>query len=267
MIDKGKRSVLGTLVDVVDYESALVRILEAAKASEPLAAGFMSVHAVVTAHFDPGYRARLNRFELVCPDGQPVRWGLNWLHGAGLKDRVSGPDLSFQLYGAAEREGLSIYFYGTRPETLDLLGQRLHREYPKLKIAGAEPGLYREVSETERREIVDRIRASGADILYCGLGCPKQEIFAYENRSELRMPILCIGAALDFHAGVKSRAPEWMSSRGLEWVHRLASEPRRLAGRYLKMNPIYLSLLTLQKFGVKRFPAELPEPEPGTYIG
>lgn len=252
MIDRGKRNVLGVLVDVVDYEGAVERIITAAREETPYAVSALAVHGVMTGVSDKPHRYRLNHLDLVTPDGQPVRWALNLLHGTDLSEPVSGPDLAPRLCEAAAAARLPIYFYGSDRDTLDRLADRMTQRFPGLVIAGLEPSKFRTTSPEEKLEIARRIRESGAKLAFVGLGCPRQEAFAYEYREALGMPVVAVGAAFDYHAGKLKRPPEWARRRGLEWLFRLLQEPRRLWRRYLVLNPIYVSLLALQKIRLWR---------------
>jgi N-acetylglucosaminyldiphosphoundecaprenol N-acetyl-beta-D-mannosaminyltransferase len=169
----------------------------------------------------------------------------------GLRERVYGPVLTLKVLAAAADQGLPVFFYGSRQEVLDRLVANLEDRFPSLKIAGAEPSKFRTVNAEEKAQITDRISHSGAQITFVGLGCPRQEIFAYEYRDQLRMPLLAVGAAFDYHAGLLVEPPAWMQSWGLQWLYRLLQDPRRLWARYLKLNPLYLALLVRQmmKFG------------------
>jgi exopolysaccharide biosynthesis WecB/TagA/CpsF family protein len=249
-----KRSVLGVLVDPADYATAVDRVVAAAREGRPLAVSALAVHGVMTGYGDAEHRARLNRLDLVVPDGQPVRWALNLLHGAGLRDRVYGPTLMLRICERAAREGLGIYLYGSTPEVLEKLSQGLRRRFPELAISGAEPSRFRRLSPAEKAEVVERVRGSGARIVFVGLGCPRQEVWAYEYRDALSLPVIAVGAAFDFHAGLKAQAPRWMQDRGLEWLFRFASEPRRLWRRYLLLNPAFVALLGAQYLGLRDFP-------------
>jgi exopolysaccharide biosynthesis WecB/TagA/CpsF family protein len=246
MRDDGKRNVLGVGIDVVDYEAAAARVLDAARARGGLAVSAMAVHGVMSGALDAAHRYRLTRLDLLVPDGQPVRWALNSLYGAALVERVYGPELMLRLCERASREGVAIFLYGSRPEVLAHLTARLQARFPALRIAGAEPSRFRRLTAAERAAVVDRIRGSGAGITFVGLGCPRQEVWAYEYRELLGMPIVAVGAAFDFHAGNLPQAPAALQRRGLEWLFRLAHEPRRLWRRYLLLNPAYLALLALQ---------------------
>lgn len=246
MIDRGKRNILGVRIDEVDYEGAVERIAVAAREGRPLGVSALAVHGVMTGALDLEQRHRLNQLGLVVPDGQPVRWALNLLHRAGLRERVYGPELMLRVCQRAAEDGLPVYLYGSTPEMLTALQERLLAKYPKLIIAGAEPSRFRPVTPEERQEVVARILASGAKITFVGLGCPRQEVWVYEMLAHLPMPMLAVGAAFAFHAGQLEQAPPTMQKWGLEWLFRLYREPARLWRRYVYLNPMYLGLLFLQ---------------------
>ncbi len=212
----------------------------------------LAVHGVMTGALDEAHRTRLNALDVVLPDGQPVRWGLNLLFGDGLRDRVCGPELMLHVCRMCAAEGLPIAFYGNKPEVLAELSANLAARFPALQIAAAIPSLFRRVTETEQADIARQIEQSGARVLFVGLGCPRQEVWLYENRSRLRMPMLAVGAAFDFHANRLSVAPRWMRDHGLEWSYRLMQEPRRLWRRYLLLNPLYLLMLGAQALRLGR---------------
>lgn len=252
MIDRGKKRVLGVAVNVVNYEGAADMILRAATERRSLAVSALAVHGVMTGALDPEQKYRLNRLDLVTPDGQPVRWALRILYGERLPDRVYGPALTESVLSRAAQEGISVYLYGSRPEVLDSMGVNFAQRYPDLVIAGQEPSRFRQLSEEEHLDVRDRIRRSGAGIVLVGLGCPRQEVFVYEHARAVGIPMMAVGAAFDFHAGTLKQAPRWMQDRGLEWVFRLMMEPRRLWRRYLLLNPMYLAMLAGQKAGLLR---------------
>jgi len=256
MIDRGKRNVLGVLVDAVDYEAAEAKVLAAARERRPLALTALAVHGVMTGVQDRAHGARLNGFDVVTPDGQPVRWALNLLHGSGLADRVYGPTLTLRVLRRCAEEGLPVYLYGSTHETLARLVPAVQTLFPSLKIAGAEPSKFRRVRPGEDVEIASRIRSSGARLVLVGLGCPRQEVFAFAMRPLLDMPLIAVGAAFDYHAGRLGRPPRWMQRYGLEWVWRFGLEPRRLWRRYLLLNPAYLARLSAQK--TRLWPATPP---------
>ena len=256
-----KRNVLGVGVDAVNYREAVTRVADAAAEGRPLAVTALAVHGVMTGVLDPEHRHRLNRLDLVVPDGQPVRWALNLLHGVQLRDRVYGPTLTLEVCAEAARRGLPVYFYGSRPEVLTELTRRLGDRFPTLVIAGAEPSKFRTLSAAEKTDVIARIHGSGARIVFVGLGCPRQEVWAYEYRDALSMPVLAVGAAFDFHAGLLRQAPPGLQRLGLEWAYRLYREPKRLWRRYAYLNPLYVAHVALQATGVRQYdPAGAPAP-------
>lgn len=262
MIDKGKQNLLGVYVDAVDYEASVDKIVAAAAERRPLAVSALAVHGVMTGATDDEHRHRLNSLELVVPDGQPVRWGLNLLHKAGLSDRVYGPNLMLETCRAAERHDLAIYLLGGTDDLLADLTRNLKERFPRLVIARARASRFRTLSVGEKHELIDDINDSGASIVCVGLGCPRQEVWAYEFKDHIRMPVLAVGAAFNFHAGLLDQAPEPLQRYGLEWLYRLVKEPIRLWRRYLVLNPYYLGLLGAQHFGLgkRRFDPTNTEP-------
>jgi exopolysaccharide biosynthesis WecB/TagA/CpsF family protein len=242
--------VLGIRISAVDYDAATERILRAARQRQPLAVSALAVHGVMTGAFDATHRHRLNEIDLVVPDGQPVRWALNCLHSAELPDRVYGPNLMLELCRRAADEALSVFLFGGDETMLAELAARLQTLVPKLEIAGTRASRFRTLNTDERSALVDEIRASGAQLAFVGIGCPRQEVFVYELRNSLAMPLVAVGAAFPFHAGRLPQAPLWMQRRGLEWLFRLATEPRRLWRRYVYLNPVFIVLLVLQWSGV-----------------
>ncbi len=246
MIDHGKRNLLGIGINAVDYEAAVDTIVNAAIERRPMGVSALAVHGVMTGVLDRQHCYRLNQLELVVPDGQPVRWGLNLLHRVGLKDRVYGPNLTLKVCEAAAGKDLPIFLFGGTESMLTRFRNRLETLYPTIKIVGVEPSKFRRLNTQERDELAERILQTGARLTLVGIGCPRQEVWAYEFRELLSMPILAVGAAFAFHAGELSQAPRWMQDKGLEWFYRLTREPKRLWKRYVFLNPAYLTLLGLQ---------------------
>lgn len=259
MINKGKHSILGINVHAVDYEYAVATIVRAAQHQSPCSVSALAVHGVMTGFMDPVHARRLNGLDLVVPDGQPVRWALGWLHQRHLPDRVYGPNLTLKVAEAFAEKGLSIFLYGSKQETLDKFAQNLTQRFPNIKIAGMEPSKFRRLSHSERLEVAERITSSGAGAVFLGLGCPRQETWAYEYRNLLQMPILAVGAAFDFHAGTLPQAPKKMQDWGLEWLYRLIQEPKRLWQRYVILNPLYVWNIFLQYLGIRKFVSPLPD--------
>jgi exopolysaccharide biosynthesis WecB/TagA/CpsF family protein len=234
---------MGVPVSATTVADAERCILAAARARRASLVDHLSVHGLAEARRDPHFREALERFALVAPDGQPVRWALNLLFRAGLRERVYGPDLMARLCARAAEENIGVYLYGGSPEVLAELCKKLRTSHPDLHIMGAESPPYRPLTRSEDDAVVERIERSGAGLVFIGLGCPKQELFAAEHADRIHAVQLCVGAAFDFLAGAKPTAPRWMQDRGLEWLFRLASEPRRLWRRYFFANSIFLAQL------------------------
>lgn len=260
MIDAGKVDLLGVAIDAVDYEAAIDRILTAAEAGRPYGVSALAVHGVMTGHDDPEHRARLNSLDLVTPDGQPVRWAIDALHHTGLPDRVYGPRLTLELCRRAASAGLPVFFYGSDGTTLDRLVARLPELAPGIVIAGTHPSRFGRATRAELDDICDGIKSSGARLCFVGLGCPRQEIFVAENVERLSMPTLAVGAAFGYLAGVDIEPPEWVQRWGLQWVHRLARDPRRMWRRYLVLNPRFCAGVVRQR--VRGTPAVETPPDP-----
>ena len=246
-------SILGVDIAATDYDAAVDRIIGAARDRAPLGVSALAVHGVMTGALDDTHRFRLNSLDFCVPDGQPVRWGLNWRYEARLRDRVYGPELMLRLCERAARDNVSIYLYGSSREVLDKLKTNLPRRFPKLVIAGTSPSRFRTISSDEKKDVVREIKSSGASLVFCGLGCPRQEVWTYEYRDALGIPIVAVGAAFDFFAGTVPQAPRILQRYGLEWAYRLSREPRRLWRRYLLLNPLYATLFVAESLGLRSF--------------
>jgi N-acetylglucosaminyldiphosphoundecaprenol N-acetyl-beta-D-mannosaminyltransferase len=241
MIDYGKRDVLGVNVDATDINTAVERIAYFARLRRPYLVTALAVHGLVEATRNPVLHDELADFDLVLPDGQPVRWALNLLHGLDLAEKVPGPTVVDRLLEIAADDGLRVYFYGSTPETLAAIDVELSARFGgKLDVVST-PSKFRPVDAAELDGIIDDINASGANICFVGLGCPRQELFVGVAGHRLEMPSLAVGAAFDYIAGNIDRAPELMQRAGLEWLYRTAQEPRRLASRYLDTNSRFMA--------------------------
>jgi N-acetylglucosaminyldiphosphoundecaprenol N-acetyl-beta-D-mannosaminyltransferase len=259
VIDAGRHTILGVRINAVDYETAVERIIRAAHERHGFAASALAVHGLMTGVFDEEQRYRLNRFDLLVPDGQPVRWALNRLYRARLKDRVYGPNLMRKVCARAAQEGLAIFFYGSTEEILRAMKTNLEVTYPGIRIAGMEASKFRQLTPGERDALAERIRSTGASMVMVGLGCPRQEVWGYEFRDLLQLPVLTVGAAFPFTAGKVRQAPKGLQNLGLEWAFRLCMEPR-LWRRYLYLNPTYVVLVVLQALGILNYSEEGRKP-------
>jgi exopolysaccharide biosynthesis WecB/TagA/CpsF family protein len=246
-------SLIGVGVSITDYAEVTRCVIDAARERRALKVTACAVHTLMAAREDPTFAAVLNGFDVVAPDGQPVRWGLRWTGQAHLPERVYGPALMLEVCRAAAAASLPIYLYGARADVLGPLSDSLRQEAPGLSIAGARPGRFRPLDRDERERDGDEIERSGARIVFVGMGSPRQEWWIFHMR-RLALPMLAVGAAFDFHAGVVAQAPAWMQRRGLEWLFRLSREPRRLWRRYLLTTPRYLPLVAAQALRLRQFP-------------
>lgn len=235
-----KVDLFGVNVTPMNHTEATNVIMDAACRGASGLVSCYSTHSLIEASRGDDVRKAANAFDMITPDGQPVRWALNILHQAGLDDRVYGPELTLRICKSAAEHGVSIYLYGSSGEVIATLRENLSGMFPDLKIVGAESPPYRQLTEAEDADTVHRINESGAGILFIGLGCPKQDLFAFEHRNRLKLVQVCVGAAFDFHSGNKKMAPEFMQRHGLEWLYRLIQEPRRLGGRYMVTNSIFV---------------------------
>jgi len=252
MTNQGTRKtgqVLGAQIDVVTWDGALDRLLGWARARDSRFVTICNVHVVVSASRDPAYREIINASDMATPDGAPVAWMLR-RQGFANQPRISGPDVMWALCERAAQENLPIYCYGSTDATLALLDARLREAFPGLRVTMESPP-FRALTAEEDAGAVERINASGAGIVFVGLGCPKQERWMAEHRGRVNAVMIGVGAAFDFHAGTVQRAPAWMRDNGLEWLHRLASEPGRLWKRYLVTNTLFIVGAARQLLGGK----------------
>ena len=247
-----KLDIFGVGVTPTTYAQAAQVIIDSARLGQRGLVSCYAVHALITFCSNARLRDIANRFDMITPDGQPVRWALNLLYGARLTERVYGPQLTLELCRRAADEQVSVYLYGGSPAVVEILQANLREKFPELTIAGYESPPFRSLTPEEDRAVVDRINNSGAGLVFIGLGCPKQDLFAHEHRDSIDAVQVCVGAAFDFHAGAKSIAPAWMQNRGLEWLFRLMQEPRRLWRRFLVTNSSYLARLLLALLNVPK---------------
>ncbi len=243
-----KFDLFGVLVSATTYLSAADAIINAARRRRGGLVTALAAHGVIEASNNPELNKIINNYDMVTPDGQPVRIALNSLHNSKMATRVAGPDLMLLLCDRCEATGMPIYLYGSTRFVVDTLRDQLIHRFPYLKIVGCEPSLFRPITETESQELADRINSSGAGIVFIGLGCPLQEKFANQHRHLFKPVQFCVGAAFDFHAGLKRRAPQWMRDFWLEWFFRMMQEPGRLWKRYLTTNTLFIAKFIQQWF-------------------
>jgi exopolysaccharide biosynthesis WecB/TagA/CpsF family protein len=232
---------LGVRVSAAPFRSVVQRALHAPLNGERLAVHFATAHTLVESQENEPLRSALDR-GLVQPDGMPLVW-LGRASGFPV-ERVCGPDFMPALIEAGIEAGRTHFFYGGAPGVPEALAARLTSRYPGLRVAGTLSPPFRALSATEDQAVLNRINEAAPDYLWVGLGTPKQDLWIAANRSRLDAPvILAVGAAFDFLAGRRRRAPRWMQRSGTEWIYRLATEPRRLGSRYTRVNARFLRLV------------------------
>ena len=247
--------VLGVPIDALAWEEAEARILDWAGERSSRYVVICNVHVTVTAARGRGYGRLIADADMVTPDGAPVAWMLR-RQGFSGQPRISGPDLMARMVEICAEAGIGMYFYGSATVVLEQLTTNLRASHPEVIISGADAPPFRPLTTEEDEAAVRRINDSGAGIVFVGLGCPKQEQWMAAHRGRVNAVMIGVGAAFDFHAGTVRRAPLWMRNAGLEWLHRLASEPRRLWRRYLVTNTFFLwgAFLQLTGLGYRRTP-------------
>jgi N-acetylglucosaminyldiphosphoundecaprenol N-acetyl-beta-D-mannosaminyltransferase len=233
--------VLGIPLGLTDYEGTLDWIDATVASDERGYVCVCNVHTVMASAEDAELRAALLGSSVNVPDGQPLVWALSAL-GHPLGDRVYGPELMARACARSAESGQRLYLYGGRNQgALVQLALNLRQRYPGVKIVGGYSPPHRPLTDEERDAVVHEINASRADVVWVGIGVPKQEKWMAQMRAELDAPVLVgVGAAFDFHAGLVPQAPTWIQEMGLEWSYRLAHEPRRLWRRYTRYNPRFV---------------------------
>jgi N-acetylglucosaminyldiphosphoundecaprenol N-acetyl-beta-D-mannosaminyltransferase len=246
-----RRDVVGTPVSLTSYAEVL-DLMARRPADRPLSFAFCNVHSVMTARRDPELARVLRGFDVATPDGVPLTWALRGLGHRG-QQRVYGPDLMEYALPHGVPLGWRHYFYGATSETLAALRAAAERLAPGIEIVGAHAPPFRPETPEERAAVLADIRDSGADILWVGLGMPKQEHWVDEVREELPgIALMAVGAAFDLLSGTVKQAPDWIQRAGLEWLYRLSQEPRRLWRRYLYNNPAFVLAFARQLVGERR---------------
>lgn len=234
-------SVLGAFIDVIDWDLALHKIKVWGNKRDSRYICICNAHSVVTASSDIDFCNVIKNADMATSDGAPVAWLMRKL-GYTQQQRINGPDLMWKYCAEANKSAdwPSIYLYGAREETLSALQLRLAEQFPHLKIAGTYSPPFRALFPQEEVNIIKEINDSGAGVVWVSLGCPKQEKWMAAQRGKVMGVMIGVGAAFDYHAGTVVRAPLWMQNSGLEWLHRLCTEPRRLWKRYLVTNTLFI---------------------------
>jgi N-acetylglucosaminyldiphosphoundecaprenol N-acetyl-beta-D-mannosaminyltransferase len=247
------QALLGIPLALTDYDRTLEWIDAMAAAGHRGYVCVAAVHTVMASQEDPALREAVLGASFTVPDGQPLVWALNAL-GHRLGERVYGPELMDRACARAAHTGLRFYLYGGQSEgALERLRVELQRKYPGLRLVGGHSPPFRELTVQEEADIAEDIERSGADVVWVGIGVPKQEKWMAAMRPRLTAPVLVgVGAAFDFHAGLVRQAPQWVQRAGLEWLFRLAQEPDRLWRRYLRYNPRFVAAVLRQYARARR---------------
>ncbi len=249
-------NILGVGVSAVDMAMALRSVDEWIQRRDPHYVCVTTVHGVMESQRDRMLRQIHNRAGMVTPDGMPLVW-LSRLLGLRHVERVYGPDLMLAVCRRSVERGYRHFLYGGAPGVAEALATRLQARFHGLQIAGLEAPPFRPLTVAEDRATEERINAVRPDIVWVGISTPKQERWMASHVGRLTAPVLIgVGAAFDFHAGLKRQAPRWMQQSGLEWLFRLATEPRRLWRRYLNNNPRFLWLILHQLLGGRTYALE-----------
>ena len=237
--------ILNTPVCALSFEEALETVALWASQRESRCVVFLNVHSLMTGHSDPSFRSVLDRADRVLPDGAPIAWLLK-LQGYRRQQRLNGPDFMWRYLANASLRKEKIFLLGGTPETLAALRFRIETRFKGLVVAGSFSPPFRPLTLEEDDLIVQAIHDSGAQTVWVGLGCPKQERWMINHQGKIRAVMLGVGAAFNYHAGTLQRAPRWMQQAGLEWAYRLAREPRALWRRYLVTNSLFLWRVLLE---------------------
>jgi N-acetylglucosaminyldiphosphoundecaprenol N-acetyl-beta-D-mannosaminyltransferase len=231
--------ILGIRVDVSSYPEFIDHVASIIKTQRHGYVCVANVHMLMETHRDKEFKTIVNNAFLVTPDGMPLVWGLKLL-GHKQATRLYGPSLSLLLCEYAAKNNIPVGFLGGSLGTLQNLVHNLKNKYPELNVAYNYSPPFKALTKDENIDIVREINTSGVKILFVGLGCPKQERWMAAHKDEVTALMLGVGAAFDFHAGMKPQAPPWMQRAGLEWLFRLISEPKRLWRRYLYHSPRFI---------------------------
>lgn len=245
-----KIKLLHSFVSKGSYQEFVEAILKLARQRISSYVCVANVHMFIEAYRDKSFRSILDNADIVTPDGMPLAVSLKLLDGI-KQDRVAGMDLMPSLMAQAEKESLSVFFYGSTPEVLNAIEEKVRKEFPALCLAGFISPPFRALTNSESEDIINRINTSGANMVFVALGCPKQERWMAENRGKIHACMLGLGGAFPVYAGVQKRAPVWMQKSSLEWMYRLMQEPGRLWKRYTVTNGLYILLVMKRLVGGK----------------
>lgn len=249
--------ILGMKVNVINYEDATRKVIQWAKAGKSRYVCLANVHMVMEAYDSVKFRQIVNTADLVAPDGKPLSWSLQTL-GARNQQQVCGRELTIHICKAAALSRVSVGFYGSSKNVLTTLVTKMKQSYPNMNIAYIYSPPFRSLTQKEKDSVIQEIQSSGVQILFIGLGCPKQERWMAEHKHQIAAVMLGVGAAFDILAGAIPQVPSWMQNIGLEWLFRLCLEPRRLLYRNFRHSPRFIILFALQILNLLMFFVFIP---------
>ena len=232
-------NILGTNINVTNMQQTVAYLEENLEALRGSYICVSNVHTTVMAYRDPFYRQVQNQAAMALPDGKPLSI-VSKKRGHVKAERVPGPDLMPKIFELSEKKGYRHFFYGSKPETLELLKEKLLYHYPSLQIAGMYSPPFRRLDDKEDAQVIQMINETRPDFIWIALGAPKQEIWMHDHKGKLSGVMIGVGAAFDFHAGTVKRAPGWMQELCLEWFYRILQDPIRLIPRYFSTNLTFL---------------------------
>lgn len=247
-------NILGVGISAITLQQAVDQVAYWVDNQERQYVCVCTVHTLMECRRDERMRRAVNQAGLATPDGMPLVWLSRWWQKQVQVERVYGPDLLLALCQSSIERGYAHYFYGGAAGVPELLAQNLLGRFPGLKIAGAYSPPFRPLSPAEDAQIIEQINQAAPDVVWVGLGTPKQDLWMAAHRDPLTAPVLIgVGAAFDFYTGRIPQAPRWMQRNGLEWLFRLWQEPRRLWQRYLVYNPLFVVLVAAQILKLHRY--------------
>lgn len=254
-----KTQLFGVDYASVDYKSATEIIIHNALQNRSFGVSALAVHGLVESKRSEAIGRHIARIDMIVPDGKPVQWALNAFNDTALKDRVYGPELTKHVLEAASERQLRVYLYGSTGSTLERLQKHITARYPGVILCGIHVDRFRDATLEEDTEDIQKIKASKANIVLVGRGCPRQEIWVSQHLGKVDAVMMAVGAAFDYFVGNIKQPPVWMQQAGLEWMFRLSQEPRRLFKRYAVTNSLYIyyvlrQLLTQRSPVKKQFP-------------
>jgi N-acetylglucosaminyldiphosphoundecaprenol N-acetyl-beta-D-mannosaminyltransferase len=243
-----KKKVIDSWVSAGSFKEFVSNIFLLTEENKSSYVCFANVHMIIEAHHDPEFSKVVNDADIVTPDGRPLSIYMNLFYKM-QQERVPGMDLMPILLQEAEKRMKSVYFYGSSNEILELIVKRANKELPDLKISGTYSPPFRQLTNKEKEDIVNKINSAQPDLVFVALGCPKQEKWMAEHKGKINSCMLGVGQAFNVYAGIEKRLPKWMRDLSLEWTYRLVLEPKRLWKRYLVTNSLFLILFIRLFFG------------------